>query len=148
MLNEFGNAAMPHQIIEYSANLQDVLDIDGLVEHLHSVAAGLEPLPLAGLRTRAYSSQQYRVADSHPDNAFLAIYLRIGKGRDEATRVEVGKALFDALCEFTAAHRAEHPIALSYEVQEIDPVTRWNENNLREHLAARAAAAQNEGSTP
>lgn len=128
---------MPHQIIEYSDNLENRIDIPGLVAALHECAAGLEPLPLAGLRTRAFPTNEYRIADCHPDNAYIAVYLRIGKGRSEETRIEVGKTLYECLVDFTAAYYAEYPVAVSYEVQEIDPVTRWNHNNLRDHLAKR-----------
>ena len=130
---------MPHQIIEYSGNLDERMSVDGLVGALHAAAADLEALPLAGLRTRSHRVDHFAVADQHPDNAFIAVYLRIGKGRDEATRVALGRALADALVAHVRQALGDAPIALSYEVQEIDPATRWNENNLREHMAARGA---------
>ncbi|MGI9326370.1 MAG: hypothetical protein ACR2PZ_14205 [Pseudomonadales bacterium] len=129
---------MPHQIIEYSANLDQKLDIAGLVLALHQCAATLEPLPLAGLRTRAYPTRDFAVADRHPDNAFIAVYLRIAEGRPLAVRQALGEALFQCLTEYTAELFALTPIALSYELQEIDPITRWNQNNLKEHLQSRA----------
>lgn len=128
---------MPHQIIEYSKNLTPQLDITKLIEALHGCAAQIEALPLAGLRTRAFVAEDYAIADQHPDNAYIAVYLRIGQGRSEALRAEIGNALYECLCAFTAELQANTPLALSYEVQEIDPVTRWNKNNLREHLAKR-----------
>ena len=130
---------MPHQIIEYSANLESKLSLDALVGALHTAAAEQDALPLAGLRTRAHRVDHYRIADEHPDNAFIAVYLRIGQGRDEATRVALGKALAQTLTAHVQGALGDGPIALSYEVQEIDPVTRWNENNLRDHIAARTA---------
>ena len=133
---------MPHQIIEYSANLGQRLDIAQLVQALHQCAADMEPLPLAGLRTRAYPSQTFAIADQHPDNAFVAVYLRIGQGRSEALRQDLGKKLFDCLCEHTAALYAQTPLALSYEVQEIDPATRWNKNNLRDFLHHRETSQE------
>jgi 5-carboxymethyl-2-hydroxymuconate isomerase len=128
---------MPHQIIEYSSNLKDALDVAGLVNALHHCAAQIEALPLAGLRTRAFVAEQYAIADQHPANAYIAVYLRIGQGRSEEVRIEVGKTLYDCLCRYTADLYVKTPMALSYELQEIDPVTRWNHNNLRDHLAKR-----------
>ena len=128
---------MPHQIIEYSSNLKDSLDISGLISALHNCAAQIDALPLAGLRTRAFVAEQYAIADQHPDNGYIAVYLRIGQGRSEELRIEVGKTLYDCLCSYTSDLYASTPIALSYELQEIDPVTRWNHNNLRDHLAKR-----------
>lgn len=138
MLNEFG-CSMPHQIIEYSANLESLLDISQLVDVLHLCAEGQEALPIGGLRTRAYPTRDYLIADRHPDNAFIAIYLRLGEGRREEVLEAVGKALFDTLCEFVSDAMQDHPIALSYEVQEIDPRRRWNKNNLRDHIARRGS---------
>ena len=129
---------MPHQIIEYSANLSQALDIDGLVLALHRAAAQQEALPLSGLRTRAYPVQQYQVADEHPDNGFIAVYLRIGAGRSEQLRQEIGKVLSDVLVDYTQALFSKAPLALSYEVQEINPTTRWNQNNLATFLSDRA----------
>jgi 5-carboxymethyl-2-hydroxymuconate isomerase len=128
---------MPHQIIEYSANLSQRLDISKLVAALHGCAAGIEALPLAGLRTRAFAAEHFAVADEHPDNAYIAVYLRLGQGRSEALRESIGKQLYECLCAYTDELQASTPLALSYEVQEIDPVTRWNKNNLRDHLAKR-----------
>lgn len=132
---------MPHQIIEYSANLEDRIDINGLVDALHHCAAGLEALPIGGLRTRAYPATRYQIADGHPDNGFIAVYLRIGEGRSLEMREQVGYTLFQALRSYTADLYATTPVALSYEVQEIDPRTRWNDNNLRDHMAQREGAS-------
>ena len=128
---------MPHQIIEYSENLESLLDIQGLVQALHQCAAQIDALPLKGLRTRAHPVACYEIADGHPDNAFVAVYLRIGQGRTEALRSEMGELLAQCLVDYTAALFQHHPLALSYEVQEIDPVTRWNFNNLEQYLAER-----------
>ena len=44
---------MPHFHIEYSANLEDVVDMAALCETLRAVAAGLDAFPMAGVRVRA-----------------------------------------------------------------------------------------------
>ena len=130
---------MPHQIIEYSANLSQSLDIDGLVLALHRAAAQHEALPVSGLRTRAHPVDQYQIADEHPDNGFIAVYLRIGAGRSEALRKEIGMALYDVLVGYTETLFNKAPLALSYEVQEINPTTRWNHNNLAAFLSERSS---------
>ena len=48
---------MPHQIIEYSSNLDSSIDIDELVKALHQTASEVEAFPLAGLRTRAVARE-------------------------------------------------------------------------------------------
>ena len=84
---------MPHQIIEYSANLESRLDIQSLVDGLHEAAMGIDGLPVGGLRTRAARRDRYQVADRHPDNAFVHLVLKLGHGRSEEKRREFGEAL-------------------------------------------------------
>ena len=128
---------MPHQIIEYSANLESRMDIQGLVDGLHDNAMGIEGLPLGGLRTRAAWRENYQVADQHPDNAFVHMILKLGHGRDEETKKAFGEAIFKALCELLEPVSSTSPLAISFEIQEIDAVLTWKKNNLRDYMAKR-----------
>lgn len=129
---------MPHQIIEYSANLDSDLDIDELVAALHETAAGIDALPIGGLRTRAVRRDHFAVADGHPDNSFINVTLRIAKGRTPEVRQDAGDRLFRSLCDFIAAIFDKRPVSLSYEIQEISPDSRWKKSNVRDYLAQRA----------
>jgi 5-carboxymethyl-2-hydroxymuconate isomerase len=128
---------MPHQIIEYSANLESVVDMEALVKVLHETAAGIEALPIGGLRTRAVARQHYRIADGHPENAFINVVLRLAPGRPFDVRKAAGEKLFQALCDYLEAVYSSSPLAISYEIQELDADLRWKKNNLRDYLAAR-----------
>ncbi len=128
---------MPHQIIEYSANLDARMDIQALVDGLHENAMGIEGLPLGGLRTRAARRENYKIADEHPDNAFVHMILKLGHGRDENTKKRFGEAIFDALCQLLEPVSSTSPLAISFEIQEIDAVLTWKKNNLREYMAKR-----------
>ncbi len=129
---------MPHQIIEYSANLESAVDIDALIAALHETAAGIDALPVGGLRTRAVARQHYRIADGHVDNAFINVVLRLAPGRPFEVRKAAGEKLFKALCDFLEPLFSSSPLAISYEIQEIDADLRWKKNNLRDYLAKRA----------
>ena len=128
---------MPHQTIEYSANLEPELDIEALLTALHETAAGIDALPIGGLRTRAVAREHYRIADGHPDNAFINVFLRIAPGRPFDVRKAAGEQLFQALCDYLDPIYSSSPLAISYEIQELDADLRWKKNNLREYLAAR-----------
>ena len=128
---------MPHQIIEYSANLDDHLDIDALVRAMHETAVGIDALPTGGIRTRAVRRDHYRIADGHPDNAFINVTLRVAEGRTIKQRKGAGEALFDTLCQFVKPIYEKRPLALSYEIQEIKPETRWKQGNIRDFMAKR-----------
>jgi 5-carboxymethyl-2-hydroxymuconate isomerase len=130
---------MPHQIIEYSANLESRMDIQTLVDGLHDTAVGIEGLPIGGLRTRAQRRENYRVADGHPDNAFVHLILKLGHGRPLEKRREFGDAIFAALCELLEPVSSTSPLAISFEIQEIHPELTWKKNNLRDYMARREA---------
>lgn len=129
---------MPHQIIEYSENLTSVLHIEELIDVLHETAATVEAFPLAALRTRAVCRSDYQIADNHPDNGFVHVVLRIAQGRPLEVRQAAGEKLFKALCDFLEPLQSSSPLAISFEMQEIDPELRWKKNNLREYLGRRA----------
>jgi 5-carboxymethyl-2-hydroxymuconate isomerase len=130
---------MPHQIIEYSANLEARLDIQALVDGLHRTAIGIEGLPVGGLRTRAARRDVYRIADRHPDNAFVHLILKLGHGRSLETRKAFGNEIFATLCDLLEPVWSTSPLAISFEIQEIDPELTWKKNNLRDYMASRGA---------
>jgi 5-carboxymethyl-2-hydroxymuconate isomerase len=57
---------MPHIIAEYSANLEDRLDVQALVDALHQAAIDSKVAELVGIRTRAARRRHFRVADGKP----------------------------------------------------------------------------------
>lgn len=129
---------MPHITIEYSSNLDASGAIPRLVEALHDAASAIEAFPLAGLRTRTERRDCFRIADGHPDNAFIHVVLRIAHGRPLDVRKAAGDALFDVLCRTAQPLLDAGPLALSFEIQEIDPVLNYKAGNIREYLARRA----------
>ncbi len=131
---------MPHIIIEYTANLEPALQLPALIEALHKVAAGIEAFPLAGLRTRAERRDHYLIADGHPDNAFIHLSLRIAHGRTIEVRKAAGDLLFETLCRELQPLVEQRPLALSFEISEIDSVLNYKGGNIREYLAKRGTA--------
>ena len=128
---------MPHQIIEYSANLESKMDVQALVDGLHRVAMDTDGLPVGGLRTRTARREQYQVADCDPDNAFVHVILKLGHGRPVEVRRAYGEKLFAALCELLEPVSSASPLAISFEIQQIDPELTWKKNNLREYMTKR-----------
>lgn len=126
---------MPHIIIEHSANLAELTDMDALVAEVHRAALddGL-PAPDA-LRTRAAPRHHYRIADGDPAYGFVYLTARIGPGRESETIQRFLNRLIDTVDEVLAPLQSEHPVAISAEVQLIDPTMRINRNHIRTHLA-------------
>ena len=133
---------MPHIVVEYSANLRTRIDLPALLRAVHEAAIATGVFPPGGTRTRAAERTDYLIADGHPDNAFVHVTLRIGQGRDAPTRHDAGRRVFDALCAALAPVSAASPLAISFEVQEIDPVASFKLNNLHRWLESRAVARE------
>ena len=128
---------MPHQTIQYSANLEAELDITELIRVMHDTAANVEALPLGGLRTRAVAREYYRIADAHPDNTFINVVLRIAPGRSNEIKKDAGDVLFEALTNYLESIYSHAPVAISLEIQELDAEFRWRKSNTREHMSKR-----------
>jgi 5-carboxymethyl-2-hydroxymuconate isomerase len=128
---------MPHIIAEYSANLEDRLDVAALVADLHQAAVDSAVAELAGIRTRAARREHFRVADGNPTNGFVHIVARLRVGRSEEQRKKLGQLLFDAADKRLSAAYAAHPIGLTVEIHEIDHLT-FRRNTLRERAPSAA----------
>jgi 5-carboxymethyl-2-hydroxymuconate isomerase len=134
--------AMPHIVVEYSANLRERIGLLPLLRRLHETAVATGVFPLGGTRTRAVARTDCVIADGHPDNAFVHVTLRIGHGRDLETRRRAGQQVFDAACAHLEPIYAASPLAISFEVQEIDPDLNFKRNNLHQYVEARRAGRE------
>ncbi len=129
---------MPHLTVEYSANLENQIDILRLVETVHNAALKTGVFEVAAVRTRASRRDYYVIADGHRDNAFVAIWVRIAPGRPVETRKRLGQEIFDAACDFLQKTYESTPIGISLEVNEIDNTAAFRKNNLHAIVKERA----------
>lgn len=128
---------MPHLTVEYSANLEPGADIPGLLAAVHRAALETGVFEIGGIRVRAERRDLYIVADGAPENRFVAVHVRIGAGRDEATRARMAEHVFAAVTAHLAPVYDAHPLAISLEVSEIAPVGSLKQNNLHARLKER-----------
>jgi 5-carboxymethyl-2-hydroxymuconate isomerase len=129
---------MPHIIAEYSANLEDRLDVQALIDDLHQAAVESQIADLVGIRSRAARREYFRVADGNPANGFVHIVARLRRGRTTEQRKALGQALLAAADRRLAAVYPVHPIGLTVEVHEIDPDMTFRRNTLRERAQSAA----------
>ena len=133
---------MPHFILEYSANLDDDLDLDGLFGALHETAMDTGVFALGGVRFRAHRCEHYLVADADPDNAFVHLTARIGRRRDPDVRREVGEKIFESLVGYLDGLYRERPLAISFELTELTFGLSFRKNNIHERIKRKQAADQ------
>jgi 5-carboxymethyl-2-hydroxymuconate isomerase len=130
---------MAHIVVEYSRNLEGRIAISDLLHKVHEAALESGVFEIGGLRTRAEPRGVYVIADDHQDNAFVAVTARVGHGRDAETRRRAGQMIFDAVCKHLAGIFETTPLAISLELQEIDPLASFKKNNLHAIVKNRAA---------
>jgi 5-carboxymethyl-2-hydroxymuconate isomerase len=130
---------MPHFTIEYSANLDKRVDMAKVVEVVRKAAVETGIFPLGGIRVRAVRCEDYAIADGNPNLGFLDMVLRLGEGRDLATRKKAGEHVFKALSAHLDPVFAQSKFALSFDMQTNDTETTWKRNNIHEALKAEAA---------
>jgi len=130
---------MPHFTIEYSANLDGRIDMGAVVELVRKAAVETGIFPLGGIRVRTVRCEHYAIADGNPHLGFLDMVLRLGEGRDLATRKQAGEHIFKALSAYLDPVFKQAKFALSFDMQINDKETSWKRNNLHEALKAEAA---------
>jgi len=130
---------MPHFTIEYSANLDGRVDMGAVVELVRKEAVATGIFPLGGIRVRAIKCEHYAIADGARNFGFLDMVLRLGEGRDLATRQKAGEHIFKALSAYFDPVFANSRFALSFDMQINDKETSWKRNNIHEALKVEAA---------
>ncbi|VIO71030.1 5-carboxymethyl-2-hydroxymuconate Delta-isomerase [Bradyrhizobium ivorense] len=125
---------MPHFTLEYSANLDGLVDMGKTVEVVRKAAVETGIFPLGGIRVRAIRCEYYAIADGRSNYGFLDMVLRLGEGRDLATRKKAGEHIFKALSAHLDPVFANSKFALSFDMQINDKETSWKRNNIHDAL--------------
>jgi len=129
---------MPHFTIEYSANLDARVDMGVVVEVVRRAAVETGIFPLGGIRVRAVRCERFAIADGNRSFGFLDMVLRLGEGRDLATRKKAGEHIFNALSAHLDPVFAGSKFALSFDMQINDKEASWKRNNIHDALKAEA----------
>ena len=131
---------MPHFTIEYSSNVAMRVKPEAMVEAVRAAAVTTGMFPIGGIRVRAYPAQDYAVADGDPFHAFVAMTLALAQGRSAEARREAGAAIFRALEAALAPAFAAGPLALSFEMREMEEAFSFKANTVHAAVAAKVKA--------
>lgn len=129
---------MPHFHIEYSANLEDVVDMGAFCEAIRAQAARIETFPMPGIRVRATRVDHYAIADGNPEHGFIDLSVRLREGRSDDVKRDAIQRIFETARTFLAPAMATHSIALSSEMRNIDARLSPKTGTIREHLKDKA----------
>ncbi len=125
---------MPHITLEYSANLDSHVQMASLCRVAKTAMMETGVFELGAIRVRAVRCEAYAIADELPENAFIAVLVRIGAGRSDADKKRVGETLFGALTAALAGEFASPHFALSLDIIENDPALSWKKNAIHARL--------------
>jgi 5-carboxymethyl-2-hydroxymuconate isomerase len=123
--------------IQYSANCQDRIDMDAFVQEIGDEILLLELYPLGGLRVRAAKQDHVMIADGHPENAFIDMVFRIGKGRSSEEKQKTGAAIQAKAEAILGDTLHDGHFMLSLEIVEIDADLSWKTNSIHKRLAQK-----------
>ena len=128
---------MPHFRLEYSANLDQRLDMAQLVRDIEDAILKTGLFELGAVRVRAFRTEAYAIADQRPDNGFIDMVFRVGQGRSREALKQAGDAIFTAVrAKLTNLFETPH-FALSLEIIEIDSGLSWKDNAMHARLRGK-----------
>lgn len=132
-----GRKTIPHFTFEYSANIEQQVDLKGLTRLILQTALDTGFFEIGAVRVRGIRCDVYTVADDLPENAFIDLSLRLGQGRSQTDKKAIGDAIFAALQEYLAESLAQPHFALSFEIREIEASLSWKQNAIHPRLRPR-----------
>lgn len=131
---------MAHLMVDYSANVEDWVDMAGLCNDLRLAAIETGALPMPGIRVRAMRADHVSIADGDADHGYIDISVRLRGGRDLATRKAATALIFEAARSFLQPVLEVRSLALSLEMRDIDPELAPKTGSIRDHLNKAAQA--------
>ncbi|MFC8181786.1 hypothetical protein ACFULT_23185 [Rhodococcus sp. NPDC057297] len=114
---------MPHIAIEYTSNLEGHLNVQDVVDALHSTAQQMDIFPQWGIRTFATAVENSRVAEDvfGGENGYVHVRVKVAGGRDDATLTKIIDGLHGALSSSLSTLCSERPVGFQLEVFRFDP---------------------------
>ncbi|MGB3027187.1 5-carboxymethyl-2-hydroxymuconate Delta-isomerase [Paradevosia shaoguanensis] len=128
---------MPHFSIEYSANLDERVDMQALCALISRTVLETGLFEVGAVRVRAFRAEAYSIADALPENGFIDMSFRIGQGRTDEEKRRTGEAIFKAVGDYLAPLFDTPHFALSLEIREIDPDLSWKKNAIHPRLRGK-----------
>jgi 5-carboxymethyl-2-hydroxymuconate isomerase len=118
--------AMPHITLEYSANAVGQVDVQAVLQALHTALLEFEGFALEDLKSRVHCYETYRVGDAAPLNAFVHLSMALLQGRDISVRQRITERCLQILQDafVPASPGPQDPfVNVSVELREMERAT-------------------------
>lgn len=114
---------MPHVVLEYSADLEPVPDLQGLFLAIHSVCVDVAGAGPDNIKSRAYAADMVRIGDGDRANAFAHLDVRLMEGRTTEVKAEVSDACLSLLVSAFGAAMEGRDVQITVEVSDLERST-------------------------
>jgi len=128
---------MPHAWVEYSNNIGAEPELRDIGKAVYDAMLETGIFPIAGIRVRVNRVDEYLVGDLQPDRSFVHLSIRIGEGRDMATKKAAADHIFARFSSHLKPLADRQPLAFAFEMQEIPSAFSYKMNNLRQYISAQ-----------
>ncbi|MFT5503949.1 MAG: 5-carboxymethyl-2-hydroxymuconate isomerase [Gammaproteobacteria bacterium] len=95
---------MPHNILEYSANLPRLENFSELFDGLHQTLNKVGGIKLGNCKSRARMAEDFYVGDGGSANAFIHLDVEFVQGRSTEVKRQIGQEALDLLKQYYADH--------------------------------------------
>ena len=129
---------MPHFQIDYSANLEEIVNMSALCEAIRDTAAQIDTFPTAGIRVRATRVDHFAIADGAAKHGYIDLSVRLREGRPQDVKEDAIARVFATLKAYVGPAMDKHSIALSAEMRDIDASLSPKFGNIRDHMEKNA----------
>ena len=91
---------MPHIILEYSANLRQIVDFNKLFLDLHFLLHEHGDIAIKNCKSRALKLDDYLLADGKEEHGFVHLTIRIFAGRSSDLKKKISEQIRDLLLRY------------------------------------------------
>ena len=111
---------MPHLTLEYSGNVPDPPDIQGILREIHRVLQETAGIKIENCKSRGRVAEKYLVANGESARAFVHLDVRILEGRSGELKRELGYQLLETLREHFSSAEAALDLQTTVEIRDIE----------------------------
>jgi len=110
---------MPHLTIEYTRNLRQNAQFDGLFARLHAALAELGGIKQANCKSRAVELDQFHVGEGAANAAFVHADVRFLEGRSAEVKQGIGRAILAILRDGFPGPADVRDLQITVEIRDI-----------------------------
>lgn len=111
---------MPHVVLEYSGNVQEIADAAGLFKELHVALSEVGGFRLPDFKSRAVRIENYFIGDGSHEQAFVNLDIRTFGGKPDEAKERISQEALKILCRHFDKTLEATSCDISVQITELD----------------------------